>query len=129
MIIKSRLPRPLKLDEPLRHGSHKRPTTRRDFLAQGFLSGAATVIAPSILGTLLRPGAAHAALSSDINTLATTLCGITGGSVQLPFICFDLAGGANIAGSTASSTSSAPPATPSSACRATDCPTTPRPTS
>jgi hypothetical protein len=99
MIIKSRLPRPLKLDEPLRHGSHKRPTTRRDFLAQGFLSGAATVIAPSILGTLLRPGAAHAALSSDINTLATTLCGITGGSVQLPFICFDLAGGANIAGS------------------------------
>lgn len=38
LIIKSRKKRRLGLDEPLKHGSHKRPVTRRDFLAQGFLT-------------------------------------------------------------------------------------------
>jgi hypothetical protein len=98
MVIKSRLPRFLKLDEPLRHGSHKRPTTRRDFLAQGFLSGAATVLAPSALGMLLRSRRANA-LSTDMGNLASQLCEISAGSGKVPFICFDLAGGANIAGS------------------------------
>ena len=55
LIIKSRKKRPLGLDEPLKHGSHKRPVTRRDFLAQGFLTGSATVVAPAILGALLNP--------------------------------------------------------------------------
>jgi hypothetical protein len=100
MIIKSRLPRPLKLDEPLRHGSHKRPKTRRDFLAQGFLTGSATVMAPSMLGALLNPGKAKA-LAVDIAALATdpNFCNISNGAGKIPFICFDLAGGANIAGS------------------------------
>jgi hypothetical protein len=98
MIIKSRLPRSLKLDEPLRHGAHKRPKTRRDFLAQGFVTGAATVIGPSLLAALLNPKSARA-LSNDIQTLATTPCAITNGAGKVPFICFDLAGGANIAGS------------------------------
>ena len=38
-IIKSRRKRALALNEPLRHGSHKKPVTRRDFLAQGFTDG------------------------------------------------------------------------------------------
>jgi hypothetical protein len=91
-IIKSRRKRALALDEPIRHESHKRPVTRRDFLAQGFIGGAATVIAPSILAALLNPRGAAAAV--DI-----TGCAITGGARKVPFICFDLAGGANIAGS------------------------------
>jgi hypothetical protein len=98
MLIKSRLPRPLKLNEPMRHNAHERPTTRRDFLAQGFLTGAATVVAPSLLGALLNPRIAGA-LSPDIQNLATALCNITGGAGKIPFICFDLAGGVNIAAS------------------------------
>ena len=54
LIIKSRKKRPLGLDEPLKHESHKRPVTRRDFLAQGFMTGAATVVAPAVLGCAAR---------------------------------------------------------------------------
>ena len=89
--------RALGLDEPLRHQNHKKPVTRRDFLAQGFLTGSATVMAPSILGLLLNPRVARA-LSPDIDALKA-LCNITAGAGKIPFICFDLAGGANIAGS------------------------------
>lgn len=97
-IIKSRRKRALGLDEPLKHGSHKRPVTRRDFLAQGFTTGAATVIAPAGL-SLLTPRSARAGLDPDLTSDATT-CGLTGlGDAKIPFICFDLAGGANIAGS------------------------------
>jgi hypothetical protein len=61
LIIKSRQKqRTLGLDEPLKHGSHKRPVTRRDFLAQGFITGSATVVAPSILGAMLNPRQARA---------------------------------------------------------------------
>jgi hypothetical protein len=98
MIIKSRLPRRLRLDEPLRHQDHKRPVSRRDFLAQGFIAGSASVMAGSMLTSLLRPGVARA-LSGDMNDLAINVCDITQGAGKIPFICFDLAGGANIAGS------------------------------
>ena len=47
---------------------------------------------------LLNPRVARGALSSDINTLLG-VCKITAGAGKIPFICFDLAGGANIAGS------------------------------
>lgn len=104
-IIKSRSSkRPLGLNEPLRHESHKKPVTRRDFLAQGFTTGAATLVAPSILAALLNPRAAGAVptttLADDILALKSqAVCNITGGAGKIPFICFDLAGGANIAGS------------------------------
>ena len=88
--------RTLALNEPLRHTDHKRPVTRRDFIAQGFLTGAATVVVPSMLGALLNPRVANA-LSADINPL--NVCKIQAGAGKIPFICFDLAGGANIAGS------------------------------
>jgi hypothetical protein len=91
--------RPLGLNEPLRHESHKRPVTRRDFIAQGFLTGAASVIAPSILGALMNPRMANA-LSPDLELLkGPAECNIRAGAGKIPFICFDLAGGANIAGS------------------------------
>lgn len=96
-IIKSQRKRALGLNEPLKHGSHKKPVTRRDFLAQGFTTGAATVIAPAAL-SMLKPQRAHA-LSGTLDDVARDVCGITGGAGKIPFICFDLAGGANIAGS------------------------------
>ena len=66
LIIKSRKKRPLGLNEPLRHESHKKPVTRRDFLAQGFTTGAATVVAPAMLGAVLGSRKAHAALGKTL---------------------------------------------------------------
>jgi hypothetical protein len=94
----SKLPKPTGLNEPFRHPDHSRPRTRREFVAQGFLTGAATILGPSLLGLLAAPRSAHALLAGDIQT-AVTQCGITTGAGKIPFICFDLAGGGNIAGS------------------------------
>ena len=99
MIIRKKPPRTLQLNEPIRHEqSHKRPVTRRDFIAQSFMTGAATVMVPAGLAMLLNPRTAQATLDSDI--LAQKIaCGITTGAGKIPFICFDLSGGGNIAGS------------------------------
>src|SRR6185436_11130132 len=99
LIIKSRAKRALGLNEPLRHESHKKPVTRRDFLAQGFTTGAATVVAPAALTAMLNPRRASAALDPTLQPVASGVCGISDGAGKIPFICFDLAGGANIAGS------------------------------
>lgn len=95
-LIKSRRKRALGVNEPLRHGSHKRPVTRRDFLAQGFTAGTATLLAPTAFSLLHSRKAS--ALSNDI-ILMKAPCNITNGAGLIPFICFDLAGGANIVGS------------------------------
>ncbi len=93
------------LNEPLRHPDHPRPRTRREFIAQGFMTGAATVMVPSVLSGLLVPRGALGQqvldpnLSPDIEQFARLTCKITGGAGKIPFIAFDLAGGANIAGS------------------------------
>lgn len=96
--MKIRRKRPLGLNEPLRHPDHPRPLSRRDFIAQGFMGGTAVVLGGSVLGLFANPRAAQAALSSDIDAL-TSSCGIVAGAGMVPFIAFDLAGGANIAGS------------------------------
>jgi hypothetical protein len=88
----------LGIHEPLRHQDHPRPRTRREFLAQSFITGTATVIGPSLLGMLAAPRWARAALDPDIHSLLAP-CSITTGAGKIPFICFDLAGGGNIAGS------------------------------
>ena len=86
-------------DAPLYQKDHPRPVTRRQFVAQGFMSGAATVIAPSIFGLFANPRAAEAALSPDLEALKQS-CGIAvQGAGKIPFICIDLAGGANMVGS------------------------------
>ncbi len=86
-------------NEPLRLNSHGRPRTRREFIAQGFMAGAGTIMTGGVLSLFSNPRAAYAALSGDIATLRDN-CGIvTAGAGKVPFICFDLAGGANIAGS------------------------------
>ena len=84
---------------PYRHPDHPRPVTRRQFVAQGFVAGTATVIAPTLFGLFANPRAAQAALSPDLEALKTS-CGIAvQGAGKIPFICIDLAGGANMAGS------------------------------
>jgi hypothetical protein len=47
---------------------------------------------------LAAPNSARATLSPDIHALLSS-CSITTGAGKIPFICFDLAGGGNIAGS------------------------------
>jgi hypothetical protein len=88
----------LGLHQPLLHQDHARPTTRRQFIAQSFMTGAATVVGPSLLGLLAGTRFAHATLAPDIQALLST-CNITTGAGKIPFICFDLSGGGNIAGS------------------------------
>src|SRR5271168_2573732 len=88
----------LGLHEPLRLQEHPRPRTRREFLAQSFITGSAWVVGPSLLAMLAAPRYAHATLAGDIQSLLQP-CSITTGAGKIPFICFDLAGGGNIAGS------------------------------
>lgn len=101
MFILKKLPRPHRTGEPLLHASHKRPVTRRDFLAAGLLPSAGAVIVPSWLAALLTSRPAHATLAADIAALAAKgQCGAAGaGTGMIPFIVFDLAGGANLVGS------------------------------
>ncbi len=106
MIIRKKPPRSHKLHEPIRHeGSHPRPVTRRDFLASGLLASQATLIGSSaMLGAFFNPRSVFAStttLSSDISALQSACGIITNGAGKIPFIVFDLAGGANLNGSEA----------------------------
>lgn len=83
----------LDFDMPLQLENHKRPITRRDFLGQGLVAGGAAVIGTGLLG-VLGPKAYAAVTEADCGIL-----GGAGGAGKIPFICVDLSGGANIAGS------------------------------
>src|SRR5262245_64853432 len=73
----------------LRLEGHRRPVTRRDFLGRGLISGAGIVLAPSLLSFLV-PRKAAAQFAA---------CSLSTGAGKSPFLCLDLAGGANLAGS------------------------------
>lgn len=91
--------RQLNPNAPLYHSDHHKPLTRRDFIAQGFAAGLGTLFSGSLFSLFAAPNTAHAALSADLEALKQS-CGIAqAGAGKIPFICFDLAGGANIAGS------------------------------
>lgn len=99
MFIKPSLKQVMDVNAPLKHSDHSLPKSRREFIAQGFMAGGASVFGTSALGLFANPRSAQAALSSDLEALKAS-CGIaTQGAGKIPFICFDLAGGANIAGS------------------------------
>ena len=88
------------LDEALRHNDHRRPRTRREFIAQGFRAGGATLLGTSLFGLF---GHHARAINPDFLTSpyynpGSCELGLAAGR-KIPFICFDLAGGANFAGS------------------------------
>ncbi len=86
--------------EPQRHPDHPRPITRRQLISQGFMSGAATLAMGSAFSLFSNPRAAYAALAGDLEPLKAGCPQIKGNVFNpVPFICFDLAGGANMAGS------------------------------
>ncbi|HEY6516510.1 MAG TPA: hypothetical protein VIY50_10225 [Steroidobacteraceae bacterium] len=103
MFIRKKLPRPHALHEPILHANHPRPVTRRELLSAGFLGASGLVMAPAWLAALLKPGMARAqqiGLDGDISPLlAQSQCNVSQGAGLIPFICFDLAGGANLVGS------------------------------
>jgi hypothetical protein len=103
MLIRKRPPRPTPPGTPFRHENHPRPVTRRDFLAAGMIGAQGMVIGSAWLGSLLKAQAARAGgLDADIvPLLGSGQCNIPSGSGSLPFIVFDLAGGANLVGSEA----------------------------
>ena len=95
-------------DAPLLYEDHGRPMSRRQFIRQGLMTGSASILSGGFLGLFANPQAAYAAISGDLNALATDItnkgefdCSVGGlsGGQKVPFICFDLAGGANLAGS------------------------------
>ena len=104
MIIGKKPPRPHAPGEPLLYNDHPLPRTRREFLAAGMLTGGSMVIGPAWLGAMLKANRANAggatALSPDIAALLPNgQCNVPTASGGIPFICFDLAGGANLVGS------------------------------
>jgi hypothetical protein len=95
MYILKKSPRTLGLNEPIKHDSHKRPVTRRDFIAQGFRTGPAVIAAGGLLGAMMGRKA-KAAMSDPLEEFADVECLISPGANKVPFIAFDLAGGANL---------------------------------
>ncbi len=76
----------------------KAPVSRRDFIAQGFRTGPAIVAGGAVLSALMGRQA-HGAMSPPLEDFAADICNISAGAGKVPFICFDLAGGANLQGS------------------------------
>ena len=91
--------RALPVDAPLKHLDHKRPVSRRDFIRQGFGAGSAMVFASTLFSLFGNPRAAQASLSADLDLLKQSCVLAVPGAGKIPFICFDLAGGASTAGS------------------------------
>ncbi|MGH0033525.1 MAG: hypothetical protein ACQGVK_00715 [Myxococcota bacterium] len=87
----SRNNRAIPSNAPLLHPDHPRPVTRRDFLSTGLLSGLGMVMLPGI-GSLVASRTAQAQLAG---------CSLAASGGMVPFICIDLAGGANMIGSNA----------------------------
>src|SRR4051812_42763499 len=102
MLIRKKLPRAHGVDEPILHNDHVRPVTRRDFVSAGLIKGPAIVATSGLLGMLMRSGkvSAVSSMSEAMQVLTNAQnCNVVPGKNKIPFICFDLAGGANLNGS------------------------------
>ena len=87
-------------DEALRLPGHRRPVTRRELLSQGFRAGGGMLLGTSIFSLL--GSRAHAISPNLLDSAFTAYTSCDLGAIsgrKIPFLCFDLAGGANIAGS------------------------------
>src|SRR5882672_2224663 len=94
MYILKKTPRTLGLDEPIKDTTHGAPVTRREMIARGFMTGPAVIAAPAFLAMMIGSEKARA-MSPDLEAMRT-MCNITAGAGKVPFICFDLSGGANL---------------------------------
>ena len=92
------IPKGRGLNEPILFGDHRRPVTRRELLSAGLITGSASVMVSGLLGSLASRSA-HADVLANLAPIGSVGCGITPGAGMIPFIAFDLSGGANIAGS------------------------------
>ena len=75
-------------DRPLKLEGHGRPVSRRDFLSRGLIGGLGLCLVPSLSTLIARSAGAQAVCGGPL-----------GGAGKIPFVAFDLGGGANIAGS------------------------------
>jgi len=88
------------LNQPLAHSDHRRPVTRREFVSQGFSYGTGLALTAPIMSSLLHSPHANALSAELTEFLGDYGCGSFDEDNDKPaFICFDLAGGANFAGS------------------------------
>src|SRR6185295_12575576 len=99
MYLLKKSPRGLGLNEPIKDNGHGKPVTRRELIARGFMTGPAVVAGTSALAMLIGSKNARA-MSPDLEALlGPAACNIQAGAGKVPFICFDLAGGANLVNS------------------------------
>lgn len=87
---------------PLLYEDHGRPVSRRQFIRQGLMSGSATLLSGGAFSLFANPNQARAAVAPDLDALAADIGCVLGGvgaGQSVPFISFNLAGGANFAGS------------------------------
>lgn len=82
------------INGPIKIENH-RPVSRRDFLAKGFLAGTAWALAPNMLELISKRSFFSQVFGADISDCG----GVPALNQNIPVIIFDLAGGANIAGS------------------------------
>lgn len=82
------------LDGPIKIENHA-PTSRRDFLAKGFIAGTAWALAPSMLDLLFKRSPSSLAMAQT----PLACGGLPALNTNIPVIIFDLSGGCNIAGS------------------------------
>lgn len=75
---------------PYFHEGHKKPRTRREFMAHGFLGISSTIVLPSF---------ASMVVGSNTAMAQTVACELPQFSAGMPYLCIDVAGGMNIAGS------------------------------
>ena len=100
MYILKKSPRTLGLDEPIRHESHKAPVSRGATSSRR----ASAPVRPIVAGGCAAQRCSWArrrarAMSPPLEAMRADICNISAGAGKVPFICFDLAGGANLQGS------------------------------
>ncbi len=80
------------IEASCRKTGHGRPRSRRDFLGRGLIGGVSTVFLPSIATLVAKEAHAQDAACALDNSPGL-------GAGKIPFLGFDMGGGANIAGS------------------------------
>ena len=103
MIIRKKLPRAHGLNEPILHGTTRVRCTRRDFISRRASStgprGGRRRRRCSACCANPRSAQRRAVAGPSTRMHAPPSCNIQAGAGKIPFICFDLAGGANLTGS------------------------------